>query len=275
MKKYFYLMLVAIIICSAGIFTSCSDNDDNPVLPDLNVAENIIGKWIIAETDGKAVFTNEKVALDFVSATKVYVSASINNDEKVGDVWVDKVEYDVAISGNKVTISGNPDEHATVVEEYNITAINDKELTANLKATVTVDGQILNSVEGSIVRFTKINADYTEAILGMWEGRSTGEEGSEFDDGENHRWEYLADGTYRYYHKVNDQWQLSNDVLNDYFVAGNLLYTRWKNAGEGQKENREWWEITINGDKMTWTALRKKADGTTFTSTFEMNKVTE
>lgn len=37
----------------------------------------------------------------------------------------------------------------------------------------------------------------------------------------------------------------------------------------------EWWEITINGDKMTWTALRKKADGTTFTSTFEMNKVTE
>ena len=202
-------------------------------------------------------------------------SASINNDEEVGDVWVDKVEYDVAISGNKVTISGNPDEHATVVEEYNITAINDKELTANLKATVTVDGQILNSVEGSIVRFTKINADYTEAILGMWEGCSTGEEGSEFDDGENHRWEYLADGTYRYYHKVNDQWQLSNDVLNDYFVAGNLLCTRWKNAGEGQKENREWWEITINGDKMTWTALRKKADGTTFTSTFEMNKVTE
>jgi hypothetical protein len=39
------------------------------------------------------------------------------------------------------------------------------------------------------------------------------------------------------------------------------------------QENREWWEVTIDGNKMNWTALRQNADGTTFTATFEMTKV--
>ena len=38
---------------------------------------------------------------------------------------------------------------------------------------------------------------------------------------------------------------------------------------------REWWEITIDGDKMNWTALREGDDGKTFTATFELNKVEE
>jgi hypothetical protein len=62
------------------VFTSCNtDAIDNPVVPvepDLNVAEKIIGKWIIAESDGKAIPTNDKVFYDFVSTTKAYVSLS-------------------------------------------------------------------------------------------------------------------------------------------------------------------------------------------------------
>ena len=74
--------------------------------------------------------------------------------------------------------------------------------------------------------------------------------------------------------KVNGLWQLSDDVLHDYFVDGNLLCTRWQNVGEGQKENREWWEIeSIQNGVMKWTALRMREDGTTYTATFEMTKV--
>lgn len=40
-------------------------------------------------------------------------------------------------------------------------------------------------------------------------------------------------------------------------------------------DNREWWVITISGDKMSWTALRDNKDGTTFTATFEMKRVSE
>ena len=79
---------------------------------------------------------------------------------------------------------------------------------------------------------------------------------------------------YCYYHKVDGLWQLSNDVLNEYFVDGKLLCTRWKNAGEGKKENREWWEIEITeNDVMKWKALRMREDGSTYTATFELKKV--
>ncbi|MCR4810441.1 MAG: hypothetical protein K5896_11375 [Prevotella sp.] len=65
----------------------------------------------------------------------------------------------------------------------------------------------------------------------------------------------------------------SANTLNEYFVAGRLLCSRWINDG---KELREWWEIeSIENGVMKWTALRQNADGTTYTATFEMKKVTE
>jgi hypothetical protein len=112
---------------------------NNPTLPDINVAENIIGKWVVADRDGQPMLTNEKVVLTFVSATKVTVSASVNNNPEMGELWVDKVENDVDISGNKITVTGHPDAHTTVVEEYFVTYINTNEFMANFKATITVD----------------------------------------------------------------------------------------------------------------------------------------
>ena len=75
---------------------------------------------------------------------------------------------------------------------------------------------------------------------------------NEHTDGELHRWEYKADGTYTYYVKDGDQWVASANTLNEYFVAGNLLCFRWVDNGQ---ENREWWEITIENGVMKWTVL--------------------
>ena len=59
-KKLFYFVIAAALICGASVFTSCT-NDDNPAVePDLGVAEKIIGKWITAESDGEIMPTNEK-----------------------------------------------------------------------------------------------------------------------------------------------------------------------------------------------------------------------
>ena len=120
------------------------------------------------------------------------------------------------------------------------------------------------------VRLAKVKADYGEAVLGTWQGRCTSE-GSEFDDGQEHRWEYKNDGTFVYYVKnENNEWEPSTNTLNEYFVDGTLLCTRWV---DDEGENREWWEISIDGNRMNWTALRKKTDGTTYTAKFEMEKV--
>jgi hypothetical protein len=182
--------------------------------------------------------------------------------------WEKALEADVVISGDKVTITDHPSENSTAVSEFTVSAISPDELVANHKLSLTVDGAEPASME-DVCRYVKVDANYGQNILGTWEGRCTSE-GSAFDDGKDHRWEYKADGTYVYYVKDDDKWVASDNEANEYFVAGNLLCTRWI---EGGKENREWWEVSIDGDAMSWTALREGDDGKTFTSSFEMKRV--
>ena len=274
MKKIMNWVLAAILICGASVFTSCtvSDNPAQPVEPDLNVAEKIIGKWMTADMYGQPAVTNDKMVYNFISTTQAFLSASFSKHPEAGSPWIAIEEADVVVNGNRVTITCHPSQNSTSVQEFNITSINDNELYANAKITVKNNGHVVLSEEGPL-RLVKVTVDYSADILGMWEGYSTGEEGSEFDDGENHRWEYLLDGTFNYFHK-NDLWQISDDEYADYFVAGNLLCTRWKNAGEGNEEHREWWEIeSIENGVMKWKALRQKEDGSTYTATFEMKKI--
>ena len=235
---------------------------------DLNIPEKILGKWMYADTDGQPTLTNKKAIYTFVSDTKALMSASLNSHPEAGTQWIDQLEADVVISGNKMTLVNHPDKQTTMVEEFIITDINDSEFNANRKITITADGAVVISVE-QVVRFTKVISDYRADIIGTWEGRCTSE-GSVFDDGQEHRWQYKADGTYVYYVKDGNDWVPSENTLNEYFVDGTLLCTRWV---DNEQENREWWEINIDGDKMNWTALRQKEDGTTFTATFEMTKV--
>ena len=274
MKKIINWVLAATVICSVSVFTSCtvSDNPAQPAEPDLNVAEKIIGCWMNAELAGQPVPTNQKLVMNFISSTKAFISASFNDHPETGDGWYDLVESDVAINGNKMTMANPEDQYAKVVSEFTISAINDKEFTAIQKLTVIIDGKIQDSHELPI-RFVKVEKDYSADIIGMWEGRMTSEQ-SEYGDVEDHRWEYMTDGTFNFFHKVDGQWQISDDDYADYFVDGNLLCTRWKNAGEGNEEHREWWEIeSIENGVMKWKALRQKEDGTTYTATFEMTKV--
>ena len=259
--------MAAALICGTSVFTSCT-KQDNPVNPADNLSEKIIGKWMETDVNGEPLLTNRKIVFNFVSATRALVSASRNSHPESG-FWVDHEEADVTIDGNKVTLTIQSDEHTTSVMEFNVTAISSSEFTANRKLTVTIDGNVVHTAN-EVFRLVKQTADYRQAILGTWEGRCTSE-GSVFDDGQEHRWQYKADGTYVYYVKDGDDWvPYEGTTLSEYFVDGNLLCTRWIDQGQ---ENREWWEISIDGDKMNWTALRQKEDGSTFTATFEMKKV--
>lgn len=266
--KFFQWVMAAILVCGASVFTSCSDDKDSDI---ENLSEKIIGKWMPAEVDGNPVLTDKKSVYTFVSATKAYMSVSINSQQGEATVWNDRKELDVAINGNTMTLTNYSDEHTTMVEEFNITAIDGSEFTANHKITVTVDGNVVLSNEGSI-RFVKQTADYGNAIVGTWEGHVTSEQGSAFDDGEDHKWEYKNDGNFVYYIQDEGGNWIANpgQTLSEYFVDGTLLCTRWVNGGI---ENREWWEIaSIKDGVMKWTALRQKEDGSTYVATFEMKK---
>ena len=265
MKKLF-MVLAATVICGACLFTSCKKDEDN----DLKLEENIIGKWMMMDMNGQPLPTNDKAVFTFSSVTEAYMSASIQAHSELDNLWSLRTHYTVEISGSTVTLTNVVNEHQTIKVELVVSSINAAEMQATMKNTMVVDGHETSS-PAMPMRFTKQTADHSAAILGTWQGHCTSE-GSVFDDGQEHRWEYRADGSYVYYRHDGQAWVPYGDDFAEYFVDGNLLCTRWRNSGE-QTENREWWEITIDGPRIHWTALRQNPDGTTFTATFEMEKV--
>ena len=262
MRKLF----LAIAVAMMGIlFAGCNKD----VEPDRGVAQKIIGKWITADSNGKALPTNKKVVYDFISTTEAYSSLSFMDETRKAAPWKNREKSAVEIFGNDVTLTQNFDGR-TVVIELHIENISDAFLIAKRTVTVRKDGGLVKSEE-DIVRCVKLDEDFSTKILGIWEGRMTSEK-SAYDDGQEHRWEFKDDGTFVYF--VRNEagiWEPGDDTLNEYFVAGNLLCTRWIENGV---ENREWWEIaTMNDKAMIWIALREEKDGSQYTAAFSMEKI--
>ena len=237
-------------------------------LPASGLAENIIGKWMVDALNGQPCPTNLKAVITFLSPTKAYGSLS----DFYSDSWNNHASADVVIDGNNVTLTAFENEHTKHVTVADIHSITDKDMRLKSDWKVYTDGEMVINEVWDNERYIRINKDFENDIIGTWEGKVTSAE-DEHTDGELHRWEYKADGTYVYYNKVGDEWVNNNDVLAEYFVDGILLCTRWKQTADS-KELREWWEIeSINDGVMKWTALRQREDGTTYTATFQMTKV--
>lgn len=262
------MILTALVVCGACMFTSCSDDKDSvsDYLP-----EKIIGKWIVADLNGEPAPTNRKSVYTFVSTTKAYMSASFTHKLEIGKPWNNQIEADVAIDGNKITITMQHEGNLTVEDEYIVSYIDDTKLFADFKVTAIIDGVVMYSSEYP-VRLEKITADYRAAVLGLWE--CTELTGGETYNDANARLEFFADGTYKYWRKNgNGDWEaVTTREFQDYFADGTLLATRWKNQGED--ELREWWEISsMSSSHMVWKALRQNADGTTFEQEMKWKRV--
>ena len=266
MKKVFVAIALAMM---SILFVGCNKELE----PDANLVEKLMGRWVLSYTDDMPALTNSKIVYNYVSATEAYLSASFNAHPEKGSPWIDLLEAHVAIQGSKITVTYQPDQHTVVTHEFTVRSINDNELSAYAVITAITDGAVDFSEQGP-VRFKKVKTDYSAAVLGLWEGQMVSQE-SEYDDGQEHRWLFNEDGTFAFYLK-NEKgiWVEKDDEFASYFVAGDLLCTRWKNAGVGAKEGREWWDITaVSEDRMVWTALREKKDGTRYTAAFSMKKI--
>lgn len=260
-----------ILTFAAILFASCGKDDENQVIE--NLEEKIIGKWMVSEIDGQTALTNSKVVYTFVSPTVGYCSAASADFTETAKMWNSHVESSVSISGNDVTITGNVDENYSYVATLTVKSISENEMLTDSKYKLYLNGELISNTTRP-VRWTKVTVDYSQAILGCWEGHITSEQ-SRFDNGELHRWEYLEDETYIYWSLDEDgEWGDFVNTATEYFVDGNLLCTRWKNR-RNETEYREWWEIaSIENGVMNWTALRQDEEGNTFTASFSMTKVT-
>ena len=273
MRNFKKWMLAAILICGTSVFMACSSNEDNPApvpQPDLNLAEKIVGKWMVAELDGLACPTNLKAVVTFDSPAKAHGSLS----DFYSESWNVDVEADVKIDGNKMIITAKEDDHITHVLNVIVSSITDEDMVLSSDWTVLVDGKEAHKEVYEEERWERVTEDYADAIIGTWEGQVTRDLGDD-TNGEQHRWECKSDGTYAFYDKVNDEWKAVPNFLADYFVDGTLLCSRWQDT-ENSEELREWWEIeSIKDGVMKGKALRQREDGTTYVATFEMTKVQE
>ena len=315
--------MAATVICSLGILTACSNDDTQeeengtPNNSDVQIADVIFGKWITVENYSGQVYTNQKsvITIEKVdTCIKMYTSVSSYTTYSGGisypgqgqgqgqgmgqgqgqgmgysqNTWQHQQENNAKIENNKLVITKEMYQGIAQITRYSIVECNQDRIKLSVKTSMVRNGEEMSGGMGGGMERTevwaKVNVDYSQDILGLWEGHITSEQ-SKHDDGETHRWEYLADGTYKYY-CLNEQqeWVEKESLFNEYFVDGYLLCTRWQNVGDEEKENREWWEIeSIDADSMKWTATRMDFAGleakdfqlNNYTASFSMARVKE
>lgn len=239
-----------------------------------NLSEKVIGKWMAAERNGSPLLTNMSHMVTFVSPKEAYATTSWIEliDREDNPSLSKRGKSEVVIRGRKITKTLRVNAHVTVIDVMKVTSITENDMCGVSEVMTYIDGiKVMTSEYTS--RYVKVTANYEETVLGLWEGEVTSEMGSDFNDGERHRWEFLPDGNYRFFVWEDGEWQV-NDEISQYVIDGNMLCCRWKNLGESQEEHREWWVITsIENGVMEWSAVRESTDGITYTATVKMSKI--
>ena len=273
MKKNILWMLAILLICGTNVLTSCSDDDIPSGTDESRLAAKLKGKWIMAEVGGKPVPTDSKQVLTYESDSRFLYSLSISAISDL-NIWMHGCEGRLNINGNRLSQTVEiPDANIKFAQELNILSITDKDMRLVVNNETFVDGQSYRVTSGLQEHKVRVTHDYSTDIIGTWEGRHTSDQDT-YTDGKLHRWEFKTDGTFVYYSlDDHNRWVASENTMSEYYVDGMLLCSRWKNVGD-DTEKRESWEIkSIKNGVMEWTALRQKADGSTYTTTFSMNRV--
>lgn len=92
--KKFPVLALAFILCGL-IFTSCKDDQDEPKTESLNIAQNIVGKWLLASSTA-----SEWATYEFTETSRINATTFENNKHLSGTgfYWVD--EDKASVTGN-------------------------------------------------------------------------------------------------------------------------------------------------------------------------------
>jgi ABC-type sugar transport system substrate-binding protein len=239
-----------------------------PVIEGL--AEKLLGKWVDVTIEGEPMMTYDKNVVTFLSDTQATVSYSGPDfGEDTKHKWNNNSVYEIVLGGNRVALIGSPNKTITLVDEMIISSITDTEINCCYKHTIFRNNELVNHYENN-VKMMKVSVDYRKAIVGTWECKAPNGEASE-----TWRWKFKDDGNYDFFMKKGDgAWTSFDDEFSEYFVDGPMVYMRWKRAGEGMSEQRDWWEIvSLDGDKMKWTLYTQDDNGNSYTTNVELTKV--
>ncbi len=227
---------------------------------DTKYSELIIGNWIHTELNGKDVSTNDIFVLSF-SKDKIILSRGYNIDDSHKE-WAENEESTYSLKNGHI-IFRSVNKFGTVNDiDFKIRKITKEKL------EITVHYMAINGnkvLDYSTYTMSKGNSNHKKEILGLWEGRNvTPGVSADSKEGELHRWEYFADGSYKYYSKNElGVWVEKVDNQGKYFLYGEYLTSNWTNDYVSNKVGTafECWEIDIsdNSTTMNWEGRRSSS----------------
>ena len=138
-----------------------------------NLTEKIKGKWMMAEVNGKPVVTNSKQVLTYETATKFYYSLSISAISDL-NVWVNHCEGRYNANGTTlVQLVKLPNEDIKFSQQFNILSVTDDEMQVYAMSETFINDQSYRLTKDLRERKVRVKHDYSNDIIGTWEGRLT------------------------------------------------------------------------------------------------------
>ncbi|MBR4713492.1 MAG: hypothetical protein IKP27_07445 [Paludibacteraceae bacterium] len=226
----------------------------------------LAGKWEIATVDNVPVLTNEKQVVTYQEGWTAFRSAS---DSAQKPSWMEREPMSCSIYGNDITENINTAQPAFLKVTSNVETITEEQMTANVKQIHSSS----DTAQSHFIVYRKIDKDFSKDIVGLWEGKLAlpGIPGVT-----DHRWDFREDGTFLSFDRdtINDEWVVNHTTTNQYMVDGTWLAMR-KQALDPARDSRECWDISVEGDKMYWSALRADSVGLRHEDQMELTRIVE
>jgi len=267
MKHRRYLSAIGVALLSISL-NSCKEPPEyvEKVYPIQEEVElKLAGKWEIATVDNVPVLTNEKQVVTYQEGWTAFRSAS---DSARQPSWMCRVPMKCTIYGNDITeniVSGG-----SLKLTSNVETITENQMTANVKDLSTTDTA---QQKARFIVYRKIDKDFSKDIVGYWEVKLAlpGIPGVT-----DHRLSFREDGTFLSFDRdtINDEWVVNHTTTNQYMVDGTWLALR-KQSLNPTTDTRECWDISVEGDKMYWSALRADSADVRHEDQLELTRITE
>jgi hypothetical protein len=240
MKKLLFLLISIMLLT----MTAC--NNDNTDYSNL-----IIGKWLCEHIDGEEVVTNDMFFAELTDKN-VQVYGDIFTIENNHSEWMESANYTYSVANNVVTVIGTNPLGLSTTLVFEIQSIDDENMTYTVN-TLNIDNPAIE--DNHIYTCTKINADYSSNIAGIWSG---------YTYQEKHYWQYYEDGTYDfyYYDSIAEEYIPKENNNGRYFLHGDFIATIYTNDYNSGNEGTfcECWNLTFSDD---FNSLQYEAKRTT------------
>ncbi len=228
----------------------------------------LAGKWEIATVDNVPVLTNEKQVVTYREGWTAFRSYA---NTAVQPVWMNHAEMKCTIYGHDITEESKSDKAQLQRVTSNVETVNESQMTAVVKEFYSETDTAQQKTHYIVYR--KIDKDFREGIVGLWEVKLAQPGIPGITD---HRLAFREDGTFLTFDRdtTENEWVENHTTTNRYMLDGSWLALR-KQTLEPATDMRECWDISVEGDKMYWSALRTDSADVRHEDQLELTRITE